>query len=163
MAQERKVELIRRAIELSKMSVKNGNHPFGALLALDGEIVLEAENSVCVDHDVTRHAELNLVSLASKKFEPSYLEKCTLFTSTEPCAMCSGALYWAGIRSVVYSCDESRLGEIVKRKQKGGEVKELGDKDGGLDVPCRDILRDRCCVEGPILEEESAAIHEKYW
>ena len=62
--------------------------------------------------------------------------------------MCSGALYWAGIRSVVYSCDESRLGEIVKRKQKGGEVKELGDKDGGLDVPCRDILRDRCCVEG---------------
>ena len=59
-------------------------------------------------------------------------------------AMCSGAIYWLGIRKVVFSCSESRLGEIVRKKQAGGEVKELGDKDGGLDIPCHIILGKHC-------------------
>ena len=142
-----------------------------------GKIVLESENTVCVAHDVTRHAELNLVSAASQKFglfffffffsffpfpiflfsplplflfsEPSYLEKCVLYTSTEPCAMCSGAIYWSGIRHIVFACNEGLLGEIVGRKQKeSGQVKELGDKDGGLGVECKDIFRGRAKIEG---------------
>ena len=75
----------------------NGDHPFGALLVKDGEVVLTAVNTVNTDHDNTRHAELNLVSQAMRQFDADFLADCVLYTSTEPCAMCAGAIYWAGI------------------------------------------------------------------
>lgn len=63
----------------------------------------EAENTVVTEHDVTGHAELNLVRRASMRFEVETLEGVTLYTSTEPCAMCSSAIYWSGIGRVVYA------------------------------------------------------------
>jgi tRNA(Arg) A34 adenosine deaminase TadA len=86
---------IRRAIELSVLAKDHGNHPFGALLVNDdNEIILEAENTVYTEHDVTRHAELNLVSKASRTLDPEVIQQSTLYTSTEPCAMCSGSIFW---------------------------------------------------------------------
>src|SRR5712691_9120428 len=85
---------LRRAIELAREAREHGNHPFGALLVDDrGNVVLEAENTVRTDKDVTAHAETNLMRMASARFEPGFLEWCTLYTSTEPCAMCAGAIY----------------------------------------------------------------------
>jgi tRNA(Arg) A34 adenosine deaminase TadA len=83
---------LRRAIELAQQACDHGNHPFGALLVdRRGNVVLEAENTVRTDRDVTAHAETNLMRMASARFEPDFLERCTLYTSTEPCAMCAGA------------------------------------------------------------------------
>ena len=63
---------LRRAIELAQQSRQNGNHPFGALLVdADGEVVLEAENTVFTEDDCTNHAELNLVRAASRRFDES--------------------------------------------------------------------------------------------
>src|SRR5262245_61391759 len=82
-------KLIRQAIELAASARKNGNHPFGALLADEnGRVMLTAENTTQTRHDATRHAELNLVQLASEKFSSTELSKATLYTSTEPCVMC---------------------------------------------------------------------------
>ena len=79
-----------------------GDHPFGALLAdTDGRVLLEAGNSVVTLHDVTGHAETNLVSAATRRFEAGELAAMTLVASCEPCAMCSGAIYWSGIGAVV--------------------------------------------------------------
>ena len=70
--------------------------------------------------------------------------------------MCSGAIYWSGIRHIVYACNEGLLGEIVGRKQKeSGEVKELGDKDGGLGVKSEEVLKGRAKIEGLIKRESS--------
>ena len=101
---------LRRAIELAQQAREHGNHPFGALL-VDGEgnVVLEAENTVRTDKDVTAHAETNLMRLASARFEPDYLERCTLYTSTEPCAMCAGAIYWGNIRRVVFATSQEQI------------------------------------------------------
>lgn len=142
---------IRRAIEIADGAVRHGNHPFGALLVRNGQIVLEAENTVNTEHDVTTHAELNLVRLAVRQCEPPFLADCTLYASTEPCAMCSGAIYWAGIGTVVFACSAQRLAHFA------------GDH---LSVPCRSVfamgVRETTLI-GPILESEAEQAHASYW
>jgi tRNA(Arg) A34 adenosine deaminase TadA len=142
---------VREALRLAEQAVKHGNHPFGALLVKDGEVILTAENGVNTENDVTRHAELVLVSLASKTFAPEVLAQCTLYTSTEPCAMCTGAIFWTGIPRVVYACSAETLGAIA---------------GGSFVVPSRELFaRGQPVVEvvGPILEEEAAKLHRSYW
>ena len=103
-------ELLRQAIKVADDAVLHGNHPFGALLTdSDGQVVLTAENTVVTDDDVTGHAETNLVRQASRTIGRTGLADYTLYTSCEPCAMCSGAIYWAGIHRVVYALAETSL------------------------------------------------------
>jgi tRNA(Arg) A34 adenosine deaminase TadA len=105
---------LRAAIDLARRSRHRGNHPFGALLAdAAGTVLAEAENTVVTEHDVTGHAETNLVRIASRRFGRADLRSCTLYTSTEPCAMCSGAIYWSGIGRVVYGLSEAGLRELT--------------------------------------------------
>lgn len=142
---------MQQALELAAQSVAAGNHPFGALIVLDDKVVVAAENTVNSDSDVTRHAEINAVSEASRVLSESERSRSILFASTEPCAMCSGALYWAGIKNVVYGCSAERLGEIA------GASLRCHSRDvfaGAVDAPH---------VHGPMLEAEAAAQHESYW
>jgi len=145
---------IREAIRLSQQAVEHGNEPFGALLAHNGEVVLRAENTIFTANDVTGHAELNLVREGHRTLGADVLHACTLYTSTEPCAMCAGSIYWAGIKTVVFACTETMLGEIA------GE--------GGLALPCKRVFAHGTAVPpvqviGPVLEEEAAAVHRSYW
>src|SRR5215813_13301572 len=115
-------ELIRESIRLADAAVVKGNEPFGALLVKDSQVLLRAENTIRTGHDMTNHAEMNLVRLALTQYDVEFLKDCILYTSTEPCAMCAGAIYWSGIGQVVFGCSEKRLGQIA---------------GAGLDVPCR--------------------------
>ena len=67
------------------------------MLVKDGEVLLRVENSVFTGHDMTNHAEMNLVKLSAQSYDTAFLADCTLYTSTEPCAMCAGAIYWSGL------------------------------------------------------------------
>jgi tRNA(Arg) A34 adenosine deaminase TadA len=146
-----------RAIELAWHAREKGNHPFGAVLVdARGDVVLEAENTVMTEMDCTNHAELNLVRAAGSRLNTSSLNGCTLYASTEPCAMCAGAIYWSGIGRVVFSLSTVALTAIV-------------DGDDGtsmLAVSSRDVL-DRggrgVDVSGPHLEEQGRAVHEGFW
>ena len=142
---------MRRALDLADRSVVAGNHPFGALLVLNDEVVVEAENTVNSDSDVTRHAEMNAISHACRVMSKSDLSQAILFTSTEPCAMCAGALYWSGIKTVVYGCSAEKLQEIA-----GASLKchSRDIFDGAVNSPE---------VFGPLLEDDAAAQHMSYW
>lgn len=111
-------KFVRQAIELSVSAVEHGNHPFGAcLVSKEGEVLLTAENTCSVPKtDITRHAELNLISMATQKFNREVLEQCTLYTSCEPCLMCTGAFRWSGIRKLVYALTNEMLGVSPQRK-----------------------------------------------
>ncbi len=149
--------LLRHAIALADAARAAGNHPFGALLAAaDGRILLEAGNTVVSDHDVTGHAETNLVSVASRRFGAGELAGTTLVTSCEPCAMCSGAIYWSGIGAVVFGLSETGLLALT------GDDPE----NPTLDLPCRTVLgagQRAVAVTGPLLEAEAAASHAGFW
>ena len=143
---------LREAIALSRSALDHGGEPFGSVLVKNGEVILRAENNVFSGPDMTNHAELNLVKLAAKHYDAAFLADCTLYTSTEPCAMCSGAIYWSGIGHVVFACSEARLGEIAGI---------------GLNVPSRSVLQSGTrvvTVVGPTaLEEEAARVHQEFW
>jgi tRNA(Arg) A34 adenosine deaminase TadA len=144
-------KFIRRSIVLAEVSMKKGNEPFGALLVIDGEIIYEAENIIYSERDCTGHAETNLLRLASMQFDAETMARATMYTSTEPCIMCCGAAYWSGIKRIVFGCSEEALKEIA------------GDS---MLIPSREVLARgvrKIEVIGPILEEESLALHRRYW
>ncbi|SHN28044.1 nucleoside deaminase [Cryptosporangium aurantiacum] len=148
---------LRTAIGVARNARINGNHPFGAILIdAAGDQVLAAENSVVTSRDATGHAETNLVRLASRRFAPHELAACTLYTSTEPCAMCSGAIYWAGIGRVVFALAESELRELTG----------ANPKNPTLALTCREVFargQREITVEGPIDLPEARAAHVGFW
>jgi tRNA(Arg) A34 adenosine deaminase TadA len=145
------------AIELAASAREHGNHPFGALLVDPaGTVVLTAENTVLTEQDVTGHAETNLVRLASRTLTPGQLAEATLYTSTEPCAMCSGAIYWSGIRHVVYALAATEL-NILAATDPGEPL---------LDLPCRQVFAaggNTVEVSGPYPYPEAAEVHRGFW
>lgn len=147
--------LLRRCIAIASEARAHGNHPFGALIADEqGGVLLEAENSVITGKDVTAHAELNAVRAASRSLTPEVLQRATLYTSTEPCPMCAGAIFWAGIGRVVYALSEDGLYE------------QTGETPWMLKVPCRDVFAKgarQVSVAGPMLEAEARKPHEGFW
>ena len=78
-------KFIQLCYTLAEEAVGNGDHPFGALLVRDCAVLQTAVNTVHSDNDETRHAEINLVTEAGRRFSPEELAQCTLYTSTEPC------------------------------------------------------------------------------
>jgi tRNA(Arg) A34 adenosine deaminase TadA len=123
-------KFIRQAIELSLSAVEHGNHPFGAcLVSKDGEVLLTAENTCVTSHnDLTRHAELNLISMATQKFSRDIRQQCTLYTSCEPCLMCTGAFLWSGIPHLVYALPNETLGVSIKLKKKELTIQKSANK-----------------------------------
>jgi len=150
---------LRHAIEVARRSRANGNHPFGALLADgDGMIRLEAENSVVTGHDCTGHAETNLMRQASQAFDRDFLAGCTVYTSTEPCAMCAGAIYWGNVGRVVFAIGEAQLLEMTGSNP----------ENPTLALPCREVFaRGQRAIEvdgpAPELETEGKAVHLGFW
>jgi tRNA(Arg) A34 adenosine deaminase TadA len=148
---------LRRSFGVARRAHANGNHPFGAVLVnAAGEVLLEVENGFMPDRDMTGHAERLLATRASKQFDARVLGGCTIYASAEPCAMCAGAIYWVGIRRVVYGLSERRLKAIT-----GAHV-----ENPTLDLPCRTVFaagQRQIEVIGPLLEDEAAAIHFGAW
>ncbi|WP_082492097.1 deaminase [Leifsonia sp. Root4] len=153
------LERLRVTILVASSSRVNGNHPFGSVLTdAAGTVVLEAENTVVTARDATGHAETNLVRLASSRYSPAELADFTLYTSTEPCAMCSGAIYWAGIGRVVFALAEADLYAITGENEENPTMR----------LPCREVFaagQRETAVAGPApeLHAEATAVHAGFW
>ncbi len=147
---------LRRAIQLAALAREHGNHPFGALLVgAGGEVMAEAENSVVTGRDCTAHAELNLVRLACGHFDIDTLAGSILFSSTEPCVMCAGAIHWSGIGRVVYALPAERLDHFTGHDSAGSPSR----------LSCRQVLAsfERTEIAGPALEVEAEVPHRSFW
>jgi len=97
-------EHLRRAIALAAEARANGNPPFGSLLVgPDGSILAEERNSSLTDNDITAHPELKLARWAAQSLDPATASGTTMYTSCEPCGMCTGALARSGVGHVVFA------------------------------------------------------------
>ena len=113
-------------------------------------------NAYMPDHDMTGHAERVLMTRASTTLPAELLKECTIYTSAEPCAMCSGAIYWTGLKRVVYGLSEHGLKQITGNHP----------ENPTLDLPCRIVFaagQRQVEVIGPMLEDEAAVPHEGVW
>ncbi|WP_439594745.1 nucleoside deaminase [Falsiroseomonas sp.] len=149
--------LLRRTITLSAEAHAAGQHPFAALLAdAEGRVLMEQANAFHPQGDGTAHAERVLATRACLELPPEVRARSTLFSSAEPCAMCAGAIYWAGIGRVVFGLSERRLKALI-----GPHPENLT-----LDLPCREVFaagQRRIEVVGPLLEDEAEAPHRGAW
>jgi tRNA(Arg) A34 adenosine deaminase TadA len=148
---------LRRSFDVARRAVTNGNHPFGAILVdQNRNILIEAENGYMPAHDGTAHAERLLATQACTTLTPDTLRQATLYSSAEPCAMCAGAIYWAGIGRLVYGLSEHRLRIVTGNHP----------ENPTLDLPCREVFASgqrATEVIGPLLEDEAEAVHEGAW
>ncbi len=103
---------MRKAIALSKESVERGGGPFGAVIVRGGEILACASNSVTLLNDPTAHAEVSAIRAACASLGAFDLAGAEIYTSCEPCPMCLGAIYWAGIGKIYYGNTKSDAAEI---------------------------------------------------
>lgn len=105
---------MRLAIEASREALRCGDEPYGAsLVAPDGRVLLVAGNEQHSTHDCTAHAEMVLVRRAQAELGAGALQGATAYASGEPCAMCAGALYWAGVAHVVYAVAQPEMAELL--------------------------------------------------
>ena len=148
---------LRRTFAIAAAAAETGSHPFGAILVGgDGTVLMEQGNAYLPDHDMTGHAERVLATRASCRFPPAELVDATLYSSAEPCAMCAGAAYWAGIGRIVYGLSESTLRQITGNHP----------ENPTLDLSCRVLLQSgqrTVDVIGPMLEDEAAELHVSFW
>ena len=111
-------EPMRLAIEASREAVAEGNMPFGAtLVSPEGALLWTARNNQVTRGDCTGHAELVLVREATAKLGAEALRGGTVYASGEPCAMCSGAMFWAGIRRVVFAASQQDIIDALGGEQ----------------------------------------------
>jgi tRNA(Arg) A34 adenosine deaminase TadA len=156
-ASERDEYFLRRSFDVARRAVSHGNHPFGAILVdANGNVLIEAENGYMPSRDGTAHAERLLSTKACTTIGPDVLKTATLYSSAEPCAMCAGAMYWAGIGRLVYGLSEHRLRGVTGNHP----------ENPTLDLPCRDVFgsgQRPVQVVGPLLEDEAEALHAGLW
>ncbi len=149
---------LRQAIALAAAARNHGAHPFGALIVdANGQILVTARNNAIPPKgDPTQHAERLACSLVGRQFTPAQLAAATLYTSTEPCAMCAGAIYWTGIGRVVYALSESALYALTGSHEENPTLR----------LPCREVFargQRPTKVNGPFIEEEAAQVHKGFW
>ncbi|SFQ10262.1 Cytidine and deoxycytidylate deaminase zinc-binding region [Oscillibacter sp. PC13] len=153
------IEYLRRANEVAKRARANGNTPFGAILVgPDGIVLLEQGNAEGELHDATAHAELTLASRASREFSKEFLKECTLYTTCEPCPMCSGGIYWTNIGHVTYGITEARLLKLTGDDEKNPTFAMGADKVFAAGQKEIEVLGPYPEVEAEIVE-----VHQGFW
>lgn len=138
---------MRLAIEASRRAVACGNMPFGAALVRGAVLLHVSSNDQVTASDCTGHAEIVLLREAASKHGQDALRGATVYASGEPCPMCSGAMFWAGIARVVFGATTLDIIAAL-----GGPSMTLG---------CAEVLAAgnvKIEVNGPILREEASAV-----
>ncbi len=148
---------LRRAIALSVEGAARGNRPFGAVVAAaDGTVLAEAYNDNAETGDCSAHAEVNALRRIDLRQARDMLAGATMYASGEPCVMCAGAIFWSGIRRVVFGIDAVSLRRF--------RVTQAGA--GDLEMSCREVFASSPQpfeVIGPALLDEAGKPHQDYW
>lgn len=135
-----------RAIELAHEAADRGDDGYGSVLVRGNRIVAEARNAVVTEDDLRAHPELELARRAVQEFTPEERMETVMYTSTEPCPMCAGGIYHAGLPAVVYSVSAERAGELGT----------------DLVVPSSEVFAGgsrEVAVAGPVCPEAGEALH----
>ena len=155
---EQDKRFIQMAIDLATENVRNGGGPFGAIVVKDGEVIATGVNRVTANNDPTAHAEVQAIRAACAKTGNFELKGCVLYTSCEPCPMCSGGIYWSNIGRCVFGITEKRLLELTGSNDLNptfsmgaDRVFAAGQKDIALEGPV------------PEVEEEIVEVHKGFW
>jgi len=141
-----------RAIELARQTslIDKAGGPFGCVIVKDGEIIAEGANTVLADNDPTCHGEMNAIRNACKELGTHDLSECTLYTTSEPCPMCYGAIWWARIEKIYYASTTR-------------DAKEFGNFDDlALSEAIKSAINERPIMSEEILRSEMLQLWNEF-
>ncbi len=144
-------DFMRRAIALAVQGeCLPGGGPIGCVIVRNGDIIGEGHNEVEANRDPTAHAEIVAMRRAGAKFRRSRFEGATLYSTLQPCGMCSMASIWAGISRIVYGAERD-------------QVHRMYFEDRNLDTMdfIRDAYKDDLQLQGGVLAQDCAALYYK--
>lgn len=101
---------MRRALAEAQSAGDRGEIPVGAVVVCNGRIIARGHNLTETLHDVTAHAEMQVITAAANVLGGKYLSACTLYVTVEPCPMCAGAIGWAQMGRLVFGAGDEKRG-----------------------------------------------------
>ena len=154
MTRDQMIAHLRAANATAHHAAEHGHHPFGAILVGPDDRILMRQ----VNLDVVRHAETELARRAAATYDAGFLWRCALVTTFEPCAMCSGTIYWANIGTLIYGVEEVKLLALTGKDP----------ANPTMSLPSRKVLfsgQKTIEVHGPFpeIEDELIAPHRDFW
>ncbi len=110
-------EHMKLALDAALISKRRGEFPFGAVIIHDGEVLAMAENGERRKGDITAHAEMMALSEACWKLGRRDLSDCIIYSSAEPCPMCSAAIFQSNIPRVAFGLYRDDLPHLFRRRK----------------------------------------------
>ena len=126
----------------AEIAANRNEIPIGAIVVCQTQIIAQAHNLTETLNDVTAHAEMQAITMASEFLGGKYLRDCTLYVTVEPCAMCAGAIGWAQIERVVYG---------------------TSDEKKGFSIIAPNALHPKCQITKGVLQEECSTIMKDFF
>jgi tRNA(Arg) A34 adenosine deaminase TadA len=136
---------LRATFTAARQAAQAGNMPFGAALVKNGQMLWLAQNKQVTAADCTGHAEVVLVREARQALGDQVTLGATVYASGEPCAMCAGAMFWAGISRVIYGATTPDIEAAL------GDGPSLPPRCAEVLAHCRPAVE----VRGPCLRGEA--------
>jgi tRNA(Arg) A34 adenosine deaminase TadA len=131
-----KKEFMKKAINAAIVSGKKGDYAIGAVIVKDNKIISKGYETLKSDFDpVNGHAEIDAIRKACKKLNEHYLKDCILYSTHEPCPMCTSASIWAKIGTIVYGVSREDMIRIMKKRSSG----KFSWRQ--IDISCQYILK----------------------
>ena len=139
--------LMREALVQAKKALKKGEVPIGAVVVLGDEIIGRGYNQPITTRDPTAHAEIIALKEASNRLDNYRLNEAIIYTTLEPCFMCSGALVHARIKKIIFAAQDTKSGVVVNN---GGLIQS-------------EFLNHKVSFEGGILEKEASKLLKDFF
>ena len=132
------------ALKEAKKAIKYGDIPIGCVIVMNNKVVSKAFNKKEFNNNPIKHAEIIAIEKASKKLNTWHLDECTLYTTMEPCLMCSGGILQSRISRIVYGLQNNNFGEVTSNNEVFKNNKKIK-------------------IDGCICEEESKSLVQSFF
>ena len=143
------VEMMRRALSVATEKGSSPSlNPIGCVITLDRKIIAVSRNQVAEHRDATAHAEMQAIRLAGSHFKDGELRGATLYTTLQPCGMCSMASIWSKVGRIVYGAGREDVHQMYFEARHVDTIDFI-----------RKAYRDDIIIEGGVLREDCAALY----
>jgi tRNA(adenine34) deaminase len=140
---------MRQALQLAREGEKTpGANPIGCVIVLNEEVIGQGYNEVAMEHDATAHAEIVAMRRAGATLSCEEMRGAVLYTTLQPCGMCTMASIWAKIGRIVYGAGRGDVHDMY-----------FEDRHFSTENFIRDAFKDDISLEGGVLRQECAALY----